>query len=351
VNTEQELKVIRAANSSIIDPGSAQVLAAMALKTTSSASDIYIRIGRRTLDDVDGDIPTEYLVFARINAKKQRVDWLSVATWQFNGLRIGALEAGDRVREDDDSFSRTTGVDLDPYFFALNLLSLERIREHLLELVARKSLRTEPETYDADVAQIERNQAQWARMVQEYGPQIADTQGMRAVAGQDPKQRFPHPWALPAVLTDSSDTSFIGVKPGPNKACQRRAKQEWLPTFDSLGKGTRISSINVMAVFINDFDDRSLRLKHFIEPDFEADESVKSAKQYFLEGDEAEDSNFCGLNNNSYLSRLEWSLELWVLPQVEGCTTLIKWNDVPQLRAQDLCDWRAIQKGQGKREM
>ena len=320
----------------------------MAPKHASSNSAIHIRIGRRTLEDVDGDIPTQYLVFARVNARKQRVDWLSVATWQFNGLRIGALEAGDRIREDDDSFSRTTGVDPDPYFFALNLLSLERIGPHLLDLVARKSLQTSPETYDDCVAEIERNQAQWARMVEEYGPQIADSKGMQAVAGQDPKKRFPRPWALPAVLTDSRDTSFIGIKPGSSKVRQRRVKQKWLPTFDSVGKGADIASVNVMAVFVNDFDDRNLRLKHFIEPDLEADESIESAKEYFLKGDDAE---FRGLNNNSYLLKLEWSLELWVLPQVEGCTTLIKWDSVPQLRARDLCDWRAVQKDKGEREV
>lgn len=68
-------------------------------KNITSGNDIYIRIGRRTLEDEDGDIPTQYMVFARIEAKKKRVEWLSVPTWQFNGLRIGEPEIGDRVRK------------------------------------------------------------------------------------------------------------------------------------------------------------------------------------------------------------------------------------------------------------
>ena len=319
-------------------------------KHTTSSSDIYIRVGRRTLEDVPGDIPTEYLVFARIDTKKKRVKWLSVATWQFNGLRIGDIEDGDQVRENDDSFARNTGLDPDPYFFALGFLSLGRIREHVLELVARKNLRTAPETYDYEMAQAERNQAQWARMVQEYGPEYADTKGMRAVAGQDPKKRFPHPWALPAVLADSCDTSFIGIRSGSHKFRKQQVKQEWLPTFDSLGTGGKFSGVNIIAVFIN-FDDKALRLKQFIEPEFDAHESVKSAKRYFLDGDDSADSDFRELNNHASLSQYEWSLELWVLPQIEGCTTLIKWDGVPQLKAQDFCDWRAIQKDKGKRRI
>jgi hypothetical protein len=317
-------------------------------KTSTSGSDIYIRIGRRTLEDENGDIPTQYLVFARIEAKKKRVEWLSVATWQFNGLRIGDPEEGDRVREDDDSFTRTTGLDPDPYFFALGLLSLERIRMHLIELVVRKNLGTVPETYDEEVAQVERNQAQWARMVQEYGPEVADTKGMRAVAGQDPKKRFPHPWALPAVLEDSCDASIIGVRLASKKMRQKGAKQEWLPTFDSLGKGAGIPAVNTIAVFVNNFDDKALRLKQYIDMDFEADETIKSAKEFFLEGDASPDSDNRGLNNHDRLSKYKWSLELWVLPQLEGCTTLINWNNVPQLRAGDFCDWRAVQKEGGK---
>jgi hypothetical protein len=313
-------------------------------KNITSGSDIYIRIGRRTLEDENGDIPTQYLVFARIETRKKRVEWLSVPTWQFNGLRIGNPEIGDRVRETDGSFTRNTGLDPDPYFFALGLLSLERIKGHLIELVVRKNLRTVPETYDEEVAQVERNQAQWARMVQDYGPQVADTKGMRAVAGQDPKKRFPHPWELPAVLADSCDTSFIGVRPGSKKVSQQRAKQEWLPTFDSFGKGEKIPAVNIIAIFVNNFDDKALRLKQYVELDFDADESVKSAKRYFLEGDDSTD----GLNNHDHLSKYKWSLELWVLPQLEGCSTLIKWNDVPQLRARDFCDWRAIQRDKGK---
>lgn len=319
-------------------------------KNTTSGSDIYIRIGRRTLEDAGADIPTQYIVFARIDPRRMRVEWLSVATWQFNGLRIGDVEVGDRVREDDDSFTRTTGLDPDPYFFALGLLSLKRIGGHLIELVVRKKLQTVPETYDEEVAQMERNQAQWARMVQEYGPQMADAKGMRAVAGQDPKKRFPHPWALPAVLADSCDTSFIGIRPGSKTPRQKHAKQEWLPTFDSFGTGAQIPSVNIIAVFVNNFDGKTLRLKQFIELDFEADESVESAKKHFLEGDDSADSDFRGLNNHDYLSKYEWSLELWVLPQMEGCATLVKWNDVAQLRARGFCDWRAVQKDGGKCE-
>lgn len=67
-----------------------------------------------------------------------------------------------------------------------------------------------------------------------------------------------------------------------------------------------------------------------------------------MEGDDSAGSDFRGLNNHDHLSKYEWSLELWVLPQIEGCTTLVKWNDVPQLRAQDFCDWKAAQKDEGK---
>lgn len=116
------------------------------------------------------------------------------------------------------------------------------------------------------------------------------------------------------------------------KARQQVAKQEWLPTFDSFGKGTKIPSVNIIAVFVNDFNDKSLRLKQYLELDFEADETVKSAKGFFLNGDVSADSDFRGLSNHDYLSQYEWSLELWVLPQLEGCTTLIKWDDIPQLK-------------------
>jgi hypothetical protein len=141
------------------------------------------------------------------------------------------------------------------------------------------------------------------------------------------------------------------VRPGSNKARQQRAKQEWLPTFNSFGKGVKIASVNIIAVFINNFDDKSLRLKQYVELDFDADESVESAKGHFLEGDDSGDSDFHGLNNHDYLSKYEWSLELWVLPQMEGCATLIKWDDVPQLKARDFCDWRATQKDEGKRKI
>jgi hypothetical protein len=150
------------------------------------------------------------------------------------------------------------------------------------------------------------------------------------------------------VLEDACDASIIGVKPGSKRVRHKNAKQEWLPTFDSLGKGANITAVNTIAVFVNNFDDKALRLKQYIDMDFEADETVKSAKEFFLEGDASPDSDNRGLNNHDRLFKYKWSLELWVLPQLEGCTTLINWNDVPQLRAGDFCDWRAMQKDGGK---
>lgn len=336
-------------------PSSEQAASAAATALASAVEkalddeDDYFRVGRRTTEDVDGDIATQHIVVARINAAKQKVTWLSVATWQFNGLRIGAVDAGDRIKEDDEVFGYSTGLDPDPYFFARNLLSPPLIRKHLLELLSQGERKTEAETLDDDVAQIERDEAQWARMAQDDGILVEDTESMRAVASQDPRKRFPHPWALPTALTDSWDTSFIGIKPGPTRARRRRAKQEWRPDFDSIGDGgEEISSVNAIAVFVNDFDDRDLRLKHYIEVDFEPDESFESAMEYFLEGNETEESDFQGLSSNGYLAKLEWSLELWVLPQKEGCSTMILWNDVPQLQAEAFCDWRAIRKDEGK---
>ena len=123
-----------------------------------------------------------------------------------------------------------------------------------------------------------------------------------------------------------------------------------LPSHFTLNTGAKIPAVNTIAIVINNFDSKNLRLKQYLDMDFEGNESVKSAKQFFLEGDGSADSDFRGLNNHDHLSKYDWSLELWVLPQIEGCTTLIKWNDVPQLRAQDFCDWRAVQKDEGKRE-
>lgn len=344
------LNNIKSVSPSPILPQAAMAPAAAAVASGNGYedSDDYIRIGRRTTEDEDGDIPTQFIVVAKIDAIKQKLTWLSVATWQFNGLRIGSLHAGDHVRENDDSFNLSTGLDPDPYFFAQNVLSPKRIREHLLELLSQSNVRVLPETYDEDIAQDERNHAQWARMIKDHGMDVISSEEMRVVAGQDPAQRFPHPWALPTVLEDSWDTSFIGIKPGPTRARRRHAKQQWLPTFDGVSKASETSPINAIVVFVNDFHDGNLRLKHFVQTDLDSDESIEAAREYFLEGDGTAGSGFTGLNNNPFLARMEWSLELWVLPQVEGCSTLIKWDDVPQLEARAFCDWRAIQKDGGK---
>jgi hypothetical protein len=317
---------------------------------TSGNDDNYIRIGRRRTEDQPGDIPTEYIVVAKIYAKTQKICWLSIATWQLNGIRIGALDAGDHVKEDDESFETSEGLDPDPYFYARNIMSAKRIRKHLLELVSQKNSsisRVEPETYDDDVAQAERNHASWARLIEVHGMHMANTDEMAEVAGQNPRRRWPHPWALPVPLTDSEDLSFIGINPG-SKTARQEATQEWLPAFDSIGKAGDITTVNVIAIFINDFQNQSLRLPNFLEVAFDPEESVDSARTYFLEGDGQKGRFSGGLNNNSQLSRVEWSLELWVLPQVEGCSTLIRWDDVPQLEARAFCDWRAVRKDQGK---
>lgn len=183
-----------------------QASMAPAAAAASEDGDDYIRIGRRTTEDEEGDIPTQFIVVAKIDAVKQKLTWLSVATWQFNGLRIGSLYAGDPVRENDDTFDLSTGLDPDPYFFAQNVLSPKRIREHLLELLSQGNIRVLPETYDEDIAQDERNHAQWARTIKDHGLGVISSEEMRAVAGQDPTQRFPNPWALPTVLEDSWDS-------------------------------------------------------------------------------------------------------------------------------------------------
>jgi hypothetical protein len=321
-----------------------------ASQRTSGNGDNYIRIGRRRTEDQPGDIPTQYIVVAKIYAKTQKVCWLSVATWQLNGIRIGALDAGDHVKEDDKSFETNEGLDPDPYFYAHNVTSAKRIRKHLLELVSHKNSSifcVEPETYDDAVAQAEKSHASWARLIEVHGTHMASTEEMLEVAGQDPRKRFPRPWALPVPLTDSEDLSFIGINPGP-KTAREDAMQEWLPTFDSIAKGGKMATVNVMAIFVNDFQNQSLRLANFLEVAFDPEESVDSAKKYFLEGDGTKGKFSGGLNNSKHLSRVEWSLELWVLPQVEGCSTLIKWDDVPQLEARAFCDWRAVQKDKGE---
>jgi hypothetical protein len=316
----------------------------------SGNDDNYIRIGRRRTEDQPGDIPTQYIVVAKIYAKTQKVCWLSVATWQLNGVRIGALEAGDHIKGDDKSFETNEGLDPDPYFYAHNITSAKRIQKHLLDLVSLKNSsisRVEPETYDDAVAEAEKNHASWARLIEVNGMHMASTKEMSDVAGQDPRRRFPHPWALPVPLTYSEDLSFIGINPGPKEA-RHDATQEWLPTFDSVAKAGKIATVNVMAIFVNDFQNQTLRLPNFLEVAFDPDESVDSAKKYFLEGDGTKGKFSGGLNNSKHLSRVEWSLELWVLPQVEGCSTLIKWDDVPQLEARAFCDWRAVQKDKGE---
>lgn len=353
MDVENWLDNVEVSSSAIISESGQAAAAAMAVASalgnnTIDLGDDYFRIGRRTTEDVNGDIPTQHIVVAKVDAAKGKVVWLSVATWQFNGLRIGSIDAGDRIKEDDEVFSFSTRLDPDPYFFARNLASPPRIRDNLLELLSQGQRQVQAETLDDDVAHTERDEASTARLALEGVSMPADDDGMRAVIGQDPKKRFPHPWALPTALTDSWDTSFIGIKPGPTRARRKRAKQEWLPDFDSIGDGGEISSVNAIAVFVNDCEDRNLGLKHFIEIGFGPDESFESAVDYFLEGDETAKSDFRGLNSNGHLAQLEWSLELWILPQKEGCSTLILWNDVPQLQARAFCDWRAIRKDGGK---
>lgn len=352
MDVDHWLDNVEVSSSAIISESGQAAAAAMAvasaLDNTIDLGDDYFRIGRRTTEDVNGDIPTQHIVVAKVDAAKRKVVWLSVATWQFNGLRIGSIDAGDRIKEDDEVFDFSTGLDPDPYFFARNLRSPPRIREHLLQLLSQGQRQVQAETLDDDVAHTERDEASTARLALEGVSFPDDDDGMRAVVGQDPKKRFPHPWALPTVLTDSWDTSFIGIKPGPTRARRKHARQEWLPDFDSIGDGREIRSVNVMAVFVNDFEDRNLGLKHFVEIGFGPDESFESTVEYFLEGDETAESGFHGLNSNGHLAQLEWSLELWILPQKEACSTLILWNDVPQLQARAFCDWRAIRKDGGK---
>jgi hypothetical protein len=329
--------------SPIMAPVSAKsevVVAAAA--AAAAAGEICIRVGRRTAEDEDGDIPTQYIVVAKIGPSKGQFKWLSVATWLFNGLRIGTIDAGDFIREDDERFSFSSGLEADPYFFARNVVSAKRIRHHLLELVSEGDVKVMAETYDDDMVHEERDLAFWARMGGgRDGPKILINEGLRALIRQDSKRRFPRPWALPVALTDSLDASFIGVD-------SNRGKQKWLATFDSIGKGAEIPPINVIATFVNDFHKGNLRLKHFVEVAFDADEDLDSAMDYFMGGDGSEDSDFRGLLNNDFLAKVEWSLELWVLPQMEGCSTLVRWNDVPQLQAKAFCDWRAVWKDKGK---
>lgn len=167
-------------------------------EATKGAHTHHIRIGRRTVEDEAGDIPTQFLVIARIDTARDKVTWLSVATWQLNGLRIGSLESGDAIRQDDEIFGFSTGLDPDPYFFARDVVSLERIKAHLFEIVrearvGKEEIKVMAETMDDEVAMRERDEALWAMMAEQYGPKIATTDEMRAVVGQDAKKRFPCP--------------------------------------------------------------------------------------------------------------------------------------------------------------
>lgn len=320
---------------------------------TKGAHIHHIRIGRRTVEDEAGDIPTQFLVIARIDTARDKVTWLSVATWQLNGLRIGSLESGDAVRQDDEIFAFSTGLDPDPYFFARDAVSLERIKEVLLEIVrearvGKEELRVVPETMDDGVAMRERDEALWAMMAEQYGAKIATTDEMRAVVGQDAKKRFPCPWALPVAPTRSWDARafFAGALSAKPTERARKDSKRMMPTtttgqpkLNGVSSKIDVSAINVVATFVNKLDDRNLRLKHFIQADFEFDETLESAKKYFRVGD---GGDYCGLEKHAYLSRKHWKLELWVLPQVKGCSTLYKWDDVAELPARAFFNERAL---------
>lgn len=325
----------------------------------------HIRIGRRTTEDEIGDIPTQFIVVAKIDpGRDNRLTWLSVATWQLNGLRIGNPETGDPIREDDEVLGFSTGLDPDPYFFARNVLSVARIREHLLaRLENGETIDVVPETLDDDIAQTERTQASYTRLAEDF-PNVAVDEGMRSVVGQDARRRFPHPWALPAAPTKSREglKYFKGnVRSATSRGRSRTRKNSTstamqrfpgLPAFNSVGRYADRDYVNIIATFVNKLDDHNLRLKHFVQVDFELNESVYSAKKYFCLGDGGEGggdtAHFPGLEKNSYLSRKHWALELWVLPQVEGCSTLFKWDDVKEMPARAFCDEKALELDDGQ---
>jgi hypothetical protein len=294
----------------------------------------YIRAGRRTVEDESGDIPTQFIVVARIDKTKSKFSWLSVATWQLNGLRIGSVASGDRIREDDEVLGYTVGLNPDPFFVARNAASTRGIRGVLLERLGRGEVGVQEETMDDELAQKERDEAQDSRMLEAHGPGViygGDKAVRKIAARQGAKLRFPDPWALPVALTRSGPLD-LGFPAG-------------LAGFSSVASDVAITSINVVATFANEIDGgRDLRLKHFMQVAFEPDETLESAKRYFLRGDE--NAKFRGLENNRFLAKKWWLLELWVLPHWRGCSVLYKWDDVPELTARAFCDARDLEGGE-----
>jgi hypothetical protein len=286
----------------------------------------YIRAGRRTVEDESGDIPTQFIVVARIDRAKSKFSWLSVATWQLNGLRIGSVASGDRIRDDDEVLGYTVGLDPDPFFVALNAASTRGIREVLLERLEKGEVGVQEETLDDKLARRERREAQESRMLEAHGPGViygGDKAVLKIAARQNAKLRFPDPWALPVALTRSGplDHKFPAG----------------LVDFCSVASDVAITSIHVVATFANEIDGgRDLRLKHFMQVAFEPDETLESAKRYFSKGDES--AEFRGLENNRFLAKKWWLLELWVLPHRHLCSMLYKWDDVPELTARAFCD-------------
>jgi hypothetical protein len=304
---------------------------AQAPRTDKPASEIhYVRAGRRTVEDDNGDIPTQFIVVAKIDMTKSKSTWLSIATWQLNGLRIGTVSSGDRIQDNDEVLGYSIGLNADPFFVARNAASPGAVREILLGRLGRGEVAVQAETLDDDAAQRERIQAQESRMLKEYGSAVmyGGAKAVRRVAAmQDAKLRFPHPWALPVALTRS--TSRFPARLGG---------------FSSVANDVTITSINVVATFANEIDGgRDLRLKHFMQVAFEPDETLDSAKRYFLKGDES--AEFRGLEDNRFLSKKWWLLELWVLPQFQGCSVLYRWDDAPELTARAFCDAKALSEG------
>jgi hypothetical protein len=296
----------------------------------------YIRAGRRTIEDESGDIPTQFIVVAKIDKTKKnpkhQFSWLSVATWQLNGLRVGTASSGDRIPERDDFLGYTTGLNPDPFFVARNAGSIQGIREVLLERLERGEVGVQAETLDDEAAQDEREEAQDSRMLEDYGPGViygGDKAVRKTAARQDAKLRFPHPWALPVAPTRSTSRFPVG-----------------LGGFSSVGGDVAMTPIDVVATFANEIDGgRDLRLKHFMQVAFDPDETLESAKRYFLKGDEG--AKFRGLEDNGFLSKKWWLLEIWVLPHFDGCSNLYKWDDVPSLTGRGFCDAKAFEGGVG----
>lgn len=298
-------------------------------ESSASGEEHYIRIGRRTAeDDDDGDIPTQCLVVARIEAEREKVTWLAVVTWRLNGLRIGTVSTGDPIREDED-FDLSTSLDPDPYFFARNLLSPPSIRRHVLQLVKDGKFDVQNETLEDDIAERERDEAQWARLAKDTGAVKDDDGDECALAGEDPEERFLHHWALPVALSRS-------ILPFP----------KGLLAFDNRGvDDLLVHSINVIATFSNQLNSHDLRLRNYIQVEFEADETLEQAKQYFRLGEPF--GEFRGLEGARHLGRRHWMLEVWVLPQLRGCLTMFRWEDVPELPARAFCDLRTLREEAG----